>query len=55
MSTELKTIKFRVAYFNSEVEPYTETVDNERQEKLAEADRRFLGWLTDWQEATVKK
>jgi hypothetical protein len=54
MNAELKTIKFRVAYFDSEVEPYTETVDNERQAQLAEADRRFLGWLTDWQEATVK-
>lgn len=52
---EKKTIQFRVYRFDSEVEPYTETVDSERQAEAVERDRRFLGWVTDWMEARVKK
>jgi len=55
MSEETKTIRFRVAYFASEVEPYTVTADNEREEQAVENDRRFIEWATPWIEATVKK
>lgn len=50
-----KTIRFRVAYFDSDVQPYTETVDSEAQAVAVENDRRFLGWVTDWMEAKVSK
>ena len=52
---EKKTIRFRVYRFDSEAEPYTETVDSEEQAAAAENDRRFLGWVTPWMEAKVKK
>lgn len=50
MSEETKVIRFRVAYFDSDVEPFTVTADNEQQEQAVETDRRFICWLTDWQE-----
>lgn len=52
---ERETIRFRVYRFDSEVEPYTETVDSEEQAAAVENDRRFLEWVTDWMEAKVKK
>lgn len=52
---EKKTIRFRVYRFDSEVEPYTETADTERQAEAVEQDRRFLGWVTPWMEAQVNK
>ena len=55
VGTKTKTIRFRVAYFSSDVEPYTITADNDHQEEMAEADRRFICWLTDWQEAEIKE
>lgn len=48
-----KTIRFRVAYFDSGAGPYTETVDNEAQEAAVENDRRFIEWATPWIEANV--
>jgi len=44
LSKKEKTIRFRVAYFDSEVEPYTETVDNERQETTGRG-RPKVSWL----------
>lgn len=55
MSNEKKTLRFRVAYFDSEVQPYTETVDSEAQAVAVENDRRFIEWVTDWMEAEVSK
>ena len=52
---EKKTIRFRVYRFDSEAEPYTETVDSEKQAEAVERDRRFLGWVTGWMEAEVTK
>lgn len=50
---EQKTVRFRVTYFDSEVQPFTVTADDEKQQEMVQQDRRFLGWLTDWQEAEV--
>lgn len=55
MSEQKKTVRFRVAYFDSEVQPYTETVDTPEQEQAAMRDSRFLCWLTGWQERKTKK
>ena len=52
---EKKTIRFRVYRFDSEVEPFTDTADSEKQAVAVENDRRFLGWVTDWMEAEVSK
>ena len=49
MKTE--TIRFRVALFDSAVQPYTITADNEAQEQVCMQDQRFVVWLTDWQQA----
>jgi hypothetical protein len=48
-----KTIRFRVAYFASDVAPYTITADTEDQERCCQDDPRFLFWVTDWQTAEV--
>lgn len=52
---EKKVIRFRVYRFDSEAEPYTETVDSDKQAEAVERDRRFLGWVTGWMEAKVTK
>lgn len=46
MSKEI--LRFRVARFSSDVEPYTVTADNAAQEQACENDRRFMYWVTDW-------
>lgn len=48
-------MQFRVALFSSDAEPYTETADNFQQEEACKNDRRFICWLTDWQEAEIPK
>lgn len=53
MSTRKEVVSFRVALFSSDAEPYTVTADNEQQEMACQNDRRFIDWLTDWQEAEI--
>lgn len=53
MSKEKEVVRFRVARFSSDAEPYTVTADNAQQEVRCEMDRRFMYWLTDWQESEI--